>query len=37
MLRDMPMLEGFLAIPSAVLVRFEKWSDILKLPQPIRT
>jgi tetratricopeptide (TPR) repeat protein len=34
MLRDMPMLEGFLAIPSAVLVRFEKWSDILKLPQP---
>jgi tetratricopeptide (TPR) repeat protein len=34
MLKDMPMLEGFLAIPSAVLVRFEKWNDILKMPQP---
>jgi len=34
MLKDMPMLEGFIAIPTAVLVRFEKWNDILKIPQP---
>ena len=34
MLKDMPMLEGFVAIPIAVLVRFEKWNDILKMPQP---
>ena len=34
MMKDMPMLEGFLAIPTAVLVRFEKWNDVLKMPQP---
>src|SRR6476620_7552569 len=34
MLKDMPMLEGFMAIPIAVQVRFEKWNDILKMPQP---
>ena len=34
MLKDMPMLEGFVAIPIEVLVRFEKWNDILKMPQP---
>ena len=34
MLKDMPMLEGFVAIPIAVQVRFERWSDILKMPQP---
>ena len=34
MMKDMPMLEGFLAIPTAVLVRFEKWDEILKMPQP---
>jgi len=34
MMKDMPMLEGYLTIPAAVLVRFEKWDDILKLPQP---
>jgi tetratricopeptide (TPR) repeat protein len=34
MLKEMPMLEGFIAIPTAVLVRFEKWNDILKMPQP---
>jgi tetratricopeptide (TPR) repeat protein len=34
MLKDMPMLEGFVAIPIAVLVRFERWNDILKMPQP---
>jgi tetratricopeptide (TPR) repeat protein len=34
MLKDMPMLEGFTVIPTAVLVRFEKWNDVLKIPQP---
>jgi tetratricopeptide (TPR) repeat protein len=34
MLKDMPMLEGFVAIPTVVMVRFEKWNDILKMPQP---
>src|SRR5207253_2440149 len=33
-IHDMPMLEGFLTIPTAVLVRFEKWDDLLKSPQP---
>src|SRR6266852_3707567 len=33
-IHDMPMLEGFLTIPIAVLVRFEKWDDVLKSPQP---
>lgn len=30
----MPPLEGFMTIPMAVMVRFQKWSDILALPQP---
>jgi tetratricopeptide (TPR) repeat protein len=30
----MPMLEGFLPTPTLVLIAFEKWSDILKLPAP---
>jgi tetratricopeptide (TPR) repeat protein len=34
MIHDMPMLEGFLTIPTAVLLRFEKWDDVLKTPQP---
>jgi len=34
MIHDMPMLEGFLTIPTAVLVRFEKWDDVLKTPAP---
>ncbi len=34
MLKDMPMLEGFMTIPTAVLVRFEKWNDVMKLPKP---
>src|SRR5262249_8089469 len=34
MLKDMPMLEGFVAIPIAVQVRFERWDAILKMPQP---
>lgn len=30
----MPMLQGFTTIPTDVLVRFEKWDDVLKLAQP---
>jgi tetratricopeptide (TPR) repeat protein len=32
--KDMPMLEGFMTIPMAVDIRFHKWADILKMPQP---
>jgi len=32
--KDMPPLEGFMAIPGAVLVRFQRWEDILKSPAP---
>jgi len=31
---EMPMLEGFLQIPVMMLVRFNRWDDILKLPAP---
>jgi tetratricopeptide (TPR) repeat protein len=34
MIHDMPMLEGFLTIPTAVFLRFEKWDDVLKTPKP---
>jgi tetratricopeptide (TPR) repeat protein len=32
--KGIPMLEGFLPTPIIVLVGFERWADILKLPQP---
>jgi tetratricopeptide (TPR) repeat protein len=32
--RGIPMLEGFVPTPIIVLVGFERWPDILKLPQP---
>ena len=32
--KDMPPLEAFMAIPTAVLVRFHRWHDILRLPAP---
>jgi tetratricopeptide (TPR) repeat protein len=32
--KDMPPLEGFVTIPIAVDVRFRKWDEILKMPQP---
>jgi tetratricopeptide (TPR) repeat protein len=32
--KDMPMVEGFMTIPMAVSIRFHKWADILKMPQP---
>src|SRR5437762_3569662 len=34
MLKDMPPLEAFMTIPMAVNVRFQKWDEILKAPQP---
>jgi tetratricopeptide (TPR) repeat protein len=32
--KDMPPLEGFMTVPLAVEVRFHKWNEILKTPQP---
>ena len=32
--KDMPPLEGFMTIPLAVNVRFHRWEDVLKMPQP---
>jgi tetratricopeptide (TPR) repeat protein len=32
--KEMPPLEGFMTIPMAVDVRFHRWDDILKMPQP---
>ena len=32
--KDMPPLEGFMTIPMAVEIRFHRWDDILKMPQP---
>jgi hypothetical protein len=32
--KAIPMLEGFMPTPIIVLVGFERWPDILKLPQP---
>jgi tetratricopeptide (TPR) repeat protein len=34
LLKDIPPLEGFMTIPMAVDVRFQKWDEILKMPQP---
>jgi tetratricopeptide (TPR) repeat protein len=32
--KEMPPLQGFLTVPLAVDVRFHKWNEILKAPQP---
>src|SRR5581483_9552706 len=32
--KEMPMLEGFLPTPTIVLLAFEQWEDILKTPAP---
>src|SRR5258708_29613856 len=32
--KNMPPLEGFMTVPLAVEVRFHKWNEILKAPQP---
>ena len=34
MVKDIPPLEGFMTIPMAVEVRFQKWDQILSSPQP---
>jgi tetratricopeptide (TPR) repeat protein len=34
MVKEMPPLEAFMTIPMAVNVRFQKWDEILKTPQP---
>ena len=34
MVKDMPPLEGFMTVPIAVEVRFQKWDEVLKFPQP---
>jgi tetratricopeptide (TPR) repeat protein len=34
LVKDMPPLEAFMTIPMAVNVRFQKWDEILKTPQP---
>lgn len=34
LVKDMPPLEGFMTIPMAVDVRFQKWDQILGMPQP---
>jgi tetratricopeptide (TPR) repeat protein len=32
--KEMPQLQAFLTVQTAVLVRFNRWDDILKRPQP---
>jgi hypothetical protein len=32
--KGMPMLEGFMPTPMVVLLAFERWNEILKVPQP---
>ena len=34
LVKEMPPLEGFMTIPVAVEVRFQKWDQILSMPQP---
>ncbi|HVG18277.1 MAG TPA: tetratricopeptide repeat protein [Blastocatellia bacterium] len=35
--KQMQMLDTFLPTPTLVLVRFRRWGDVLKLPEPDRT
>jgi len=32
--KDVPPLEGFMTVPIAVEVRFQKWDQVLSMPQP---
>ena len=32
--KDVPPLEAFMTVPIAVEVRFQRWDDVLKMPQP---
>jgi tetratricopeptide (TPR) repeat protein len=34
MVKDIPPLEGFMTVPLAVEVRFQKWDQIMAMPQP---
>jgi tetratricopeptide (TPR) repeat protein len=34
MVKELPPLEAFMTIPMAVNVRFQRWDDLLKMPQP---
>lgn len=34
LVKAMPPLEGFMTVPLAVEIRFQKWDEILKTPQP---
>lgn len=33
-IKEMPAMEGLLTIPISVEIRFHRWDDILKMPQP---
>ena len=33
-IKEMPMLEGFMTVSPLILVQFNRWDDIEKLPQP---
>lgn len=33
-LKQMPMLESFMPVPTYILARFHRWDDIFSLPQP---
>ena len=33
-IKDIPMLEGLMALPAQVMVRFGRWNEILNLPAP---
>jgi tetratricopeptide (TPR) repeat protein len=32
--KEMPPLEGFMTVPLAVEIRFHRWNEILRIPQP---
>ena len=34
MVKEIPPLDGFLYTPAMVLAKFERWNDILALPEP---
>jgi len=34
LVKDIPPLEGFMTVPMAVEVRFQKWDQIMAMPQP---
>jgi hypothetical protein len=34
LLSEMPMVEAFLTMPAFVNLRFQKWADVLKMPDP---